>query len=91
MTAKPQPSDTEQANPTPEQLEHRIAQQREELASTVDALQHKLDVKAQARERTAELKARATTADGRPRPALLGGVVVTVALIAAVALWRKRH
>ena len=85
------PSHTDQAKPTPEELEHRIAQQREELAHTVDALQHKLDVKSQAQERAAELKDRATTAEGKPRPELVGGAVAAAVLIVAVALWRRRR
>ena len=39
----------------------------------VDQLTHKLDVKAQAKERAAQVADRATTDDGRPRPELVGG------------------
>ena len=42
-------------------LEADIETQRDQLADTVDQLTHKLDVKAQAQERAADLKDRATT------------------------------
>ena len=60
---------------TPAELEVEIARQRDELAQTVDQLTHKLDVKAQAKERAAQVADRATTDDGRPRPELVAAAV----------------
>ena len=59
---------------SPEVIEADIARQRDQLAATVDELQHRLDVKAQAKEKVAHLKDRATTDTGRPRPELAGVV-----------------
>jgi hypothetical protein len=74
----------------PALLEADIVRQREQLAHTVDALSHKLDVKEQASHKVAELKQAATTDSGRPRPAL---VLAVVAVAAGVALlvWRRRQ
>jgi hypothetical protein len=72
------------------ELQADIEAQREHLAETVDQLSHKLDVKAQARERAADLRDRATTDSGKPRPDLIataGGLVVLVGLL---MWWRRR-
>lgn len=74
----------------PETLEADIVRQREQLAHTVDALSHKLDVKARVEHKAAELKDSATTDSGRPRPALVlgaGGVLVGLGLL---VWWRHR-
>ena len=63
---------------TPEQIQADIERQREQLAQTVDQLGHKLDVKAQTREKVAEVKDRATTDDGKPRPEVLGAAAAVV-------------
>jgi Protein of unknown function (DUF3618) len=71
-------------------IEAEIEAQREQLADTVDQLTHKLDVKAQAKERAADLKDRATTDTGKPRNELLaalGGIVVLTGLL---LWWRRR-
>ena len=75
---------------SPEQLEADIARQREELASTVSQLEAKLDVKSRAQHKAAELKERATTDTGAPRPEVLA---VGVAVLATVGLlvWRRRR
>ncbi|WP_193613919.1 DUF3618 domain-containing protein [Nocardioides lijunqiniae] len=75
---------------TPEQLEADIARQREALAETVDALHDRLDVKSRARGKVDELKARATTADGSPRPDVLAGAALAAVLVALV-VWRRRR
>ena len=68
---------------SPEQIEADIAQQREQLADTVDALTAKLDVKAQAGAKVDEVKHRATTDSGKPRPEV---VAAGVAALVAVGL-----
>ena len=71
-------------------LEADIEAQREQLADTVDQLAHKLDVKAQAKERAVRMKERATTEGGRPRPGLVATLVVVAAAGAALVWWRRR-
>jgi cobalamin biosynthesis Mg chelatase CobN len=75
---------------TPEQIEADIERQREQLAGTIDALSVKLDVKSQAQAKVADVKDRATTETGRPRPELVmfGAAVVVVTF--AVVWWRRR-
>jgi hypothetical protein len=74
----------------PATIEADIVRQREELARTVDALSAKLDVKARAEHRIAELKDSATTDTGRPRPALLVAAGIALAGAAALVWWRAR-
>ena len=73
-----------------EELEAEIARQREEVASTVDALGHKLDVKSRAADKAAHLKDRATTNNGRPRPEVIAvaGTLVTAAVL--LVIWRRK-
>lgn len=75
----------------PEQLESDIERQRAELAATVSQLQAKLDVKSRAQHRAAELKDRATTATGRPRPDLTMAAVAVAVLVAGLLVRRRRH
>lgn len=74
----------------PATIEADIVRQREELARTVDALSAKLDVKARAGDKIANLKDAATTDTGRPRPEL---VIAAGAVLAGVVLlvWWRRH
>jgi MYXO-CTERM domain-containing protein len=77
---------------SPAQLEADIERQRDELASTVDALQARLDVKTRARHKAEDVRDRVTTDDGRPRPEVVGVVGLAVALaVGLVALRRRRH
>ena len=76
---------------SPEALEADIERQRDELAETVSALQHKLDVRSRAQDKAAELKDRATTDAGRPRPQVLGAAVVAAAALVGLVAWRIRR
>jgi hypothetical protein len=75
---------------TPEEIEAEIAAQREELADTVDQLTAKLDVKSQAQQKAAEVRDRATTDAGKPRPQVLAAAASLVATAVAVVWWRRR-
>jgi hypothetical protein len=70
---------------TPEELQAEVEQQREQLAGTIDALSAKLDVKAQAQAKVAEVKG---TARNRPELVAAAGVLLVAAV--AVIWWRKR-
>lgn len=83
-------SDSNGTGSTPAEIEADIERQREQLADTVDALQHKLDVKSRAQDRVAHLRDRATTADGKPRPEVAAGAVAVVALVVGLVVWRRR-
>jgi cobalamin biosynthesis Mg chelatase CobN len=85
---------------SPEEIQADIEQQREELAETLDALSAKLDVKAQAQAKAQDVKAttqlkvartrqRATTETGKPRPEVVGGVVLVVVAVAGLVWWRR--
>ncbi|ROR90323.1 DUF3618 domain-containing protein [Nocardioides aurantiacus] len=79
---------------TPQEIQADIERQREQLAGTVDQLTQKLDVKAQAKHKVADVKNRATTDDGSPEPALLGagaGAAAGVLLALLIIAWRSRR
>ena len=76
---------------TPEQIESDIEAQREQLAETIDALTAKLDVKSQAKNKVADVKDSATTDSGKPRPELIAGAGVLVAVVVGVLVWRHRR
>ena len=85
-------TNTNGAGPTtPEEIEADIVRQRTALAETVTHLQRRLDVKSRARARAAEVKDRATTDTGRPRPEVLAvGAAVLVALVGLTTLKIRR-
>lgn len=78
------------ASATPEEIEADIARQREELAATVTQLQAKLDVKARAQHKAADLKDRATTDSGSPRPEVIGAAAAALVLV-GLLIWRRRR
>ena len=69
--------------PTADQLEADIAQQREDLAETIDALQAKLDVKARAKDGL-------TTDSGKPRPQVLAAAGLAIAAVVGYVVYRRR-
>jgi len=73
---------------SPDEIEADIERQREELAATVTQLQSKLDVKTRARHKAADLRDRATTESGRPRPDLVAGAVAALAVV-GLLVWRR--
>lgn len=75
---------------TTEELETEIARQREEVATTVDALGHKLDVKSRAADKATDLKNRVTTSNGRPRPEVIAVAGSLVAAAVLLVVWRRR-
>lgn len=75
---------------TPEELEAEVEAQRQQLADTVDQLATRLDVKSRAKAKAAELKARATTDSGSPRPELFAAAG-SLAAMAVVLVWWWRH
>ena len=77
-------------NQTPEQIQAEIEAQREQLADTVDQLSAKLDVKSRAQRKAADLKDRATTDAGNPRPEVLGAVGSLLAMTVVLVWWRRR-
>jgi MYXO-CTERM domain-containing protein len=75
---------------TPEEIQADIERQRAHLAQTVDELGHKLDVKAQSKQKVAEVRDRATTDDGKPRPEVLG-VAAAVVVGLGLVIWLRRR
>lgn len=76
---------------TADELEADIARQREALAATVTDLQARLDVKARAKAKVADLKSRATTADGKPTPAVSIGAGSVLAVVITLVVLRIRR
>jgi Protein of unknown function (DUF3618) len=70
---------------TPEEIRRDIEQTRRELGDTVDALSHKADVKAQARQKKDELQQRVAA---NPTPLFVAGGLV--AAFVALRLIRRR-
>ncbi len=76
---------------SPDAIEADIERQREELADTVSALQERLDVKSRAKAKASELRDRATTDDGKPRPEVAALTAVAFAGVVGLVVWRRRH
>ncbi|HET7195081.1 MAG TPA: DUF3618 domain-containing protein [Nocardioides sp.] len=76
---------------SPDAIEADIERQREELAETVSALQDRLDVKSRAKEKAAELKDRATTDTGKPRPELAALAAAALVGVVGLVVWRRRR
>lgn len=74
-----------------EQLEADIERQREELATTVDALQARLDVKARAQRKVADVRDRATTDQGRPRSEVIAAAAAVVIAVVGLVVLRRRN
>jgi MYXO-CTERM domain-containing protein len=75
---------------TPDDIQADIEQQRAQLAQTVDQLSHKLDVKAQGKAKVEDLKDRATTDDGKPRPEVIAGAAAALTAFVLLVWWRRR-
>lgn len=75
---------------TPEQIEAEIEAQRAQLAETVDQLSAKLDVKSRAQHKAADLRNRATTPSGSPRPEVLAAAASLLAMAVVLVWWRRR-
>jgi hypothetical protein len=76
---------------TPDAIEADIERQRDELAATVTQLHARLDVKTRAKGKVNELKDRATTETGKPRPDLAAVAVLAVVAVVGLAVWRSRR
>ena len=73
----------------PDAIKADIERTRDNLAETVDALHAKLDVKGQAKVKVANVKDRATTDAGKPRPEVVVGALGLVLLVAGLIWWRR--
>ena len=76
---------------SPDAIEADIERQRDELAETVSALQERLDVKTRAKEKASELRDRATTDTGKPRPEVAAVAVAAVVGLVGLVVWRQRR
>lgn len=76
---------------TPEQIEADIESQREQLAQTVDQLSAKFDVKSRTQAKVADVRDRATTVEGKPRPEVLAAAGSLVAMTIVLVVWRLRR
>ena len=76
---------------TPEEIAAEIETQREQLADTVDQLSAKFDVKSRTQAKVADVRDRATTSEGNPRPEVLAAVGSLVAMAIVLIVWRVRR
>ena len=77
-------SATEPEPRSKEEIEADLAETREHLAETVDALGHKLDVKSRARDKAVELK------ENHGRELVLGGVALVVVVV-GLRVWKAQR
>jgi MYXO-CTERM domain-containing protein len=83
----------DKAQPSVEQLEAELVEQRRQLGETVDQLSQKMDVKSRARDAKDRAIDKATDDDGRPTPqtyAALGVVAAAVVGFVVLRLRRRR-
>ena len=64
---------------------------REQLGRTVDELAHRLDVPTRTKERALRFRDTAVETYRESPPAVIGAVVVLVAAVVAVVVWRKKR
>lgn len=76
---------------TPEEIAADIEAQREQLADTVDQLSAKFDVKSRTRAKVADVRDRATTAEGNPRTEVLAAAGSLAAMAIVLIVWRARR
>ena len=76
---------------SPDAIEADIERQRDELADTVSALHDRLDVKTRAKDKASELRDRATTDDGKPRPEVAALAAAAFAGVVGLVVWRRRR
>jgi ElaB/YqjD/DUF883 family membrane-anchored ribosome-binding protein len=102
MSATNGSENRETANPTAEDIQEEIERTRAQLGETAGALAHKLDPKAQAKERiehareVAQEKTHRAQQAGRnlyrERPTVAFGIAAGVAvLVVAAVLWRRNR
>lgn len=77
-------SATEPEPRTKEEIEADLAETRDHLAETVDALGHKLDVKSRSRDKAVELK------ENHGRELVLGGVALVVVIV-SLRVWKAKR
>lgn len=83
---------------TPEEIEQHIEQTRADLGRTVEALQHKLDVRSQARERLSVARERAGSMAAsardvatRPVTMIVAGAAIVIGGVVGAVAWKRRH
>jgi hypothetical protein len=87
----------DQTTPDIDRIEHDIAQTRQELGETVEALSARLDLKARAKQRIAATKQRAQNAatdeDGRLKPVVSvgGAMMAALTLVGLLLVWKGRR
>ena len=82
---------------TASEIQQDIERTREHLGETVDELAARADVKARARAKAAEMKARATEVSGRVRQSQAVqrrwpiAVAAAVLVVGSAVIWRRRR
>ena len=81
----------DQAQPSVEQLEAELAEQRRKLGETVDQLSQKVDVKSRARDAKDRAIDRATDDSGRPTPQTYAALGLVAAAVVGLVVLRVRR